>query len=271
MIIPLFPYRLLLCHHYGCQIIYVGRYYWPRLQSQVIWYAICSLIIGILAVLASHYDFKGSYMLLSCVLGLMMIFAPLAFARYNSRAIDITVPASWQAKSIFMIAYSAIIIPVVTMFLPVLCELLYPGEINMKVLMVSMNVFGGDVPRWMDMLMSSRLNMYMNGAIPALFTLFFVVMFKHNIVIKTIVWDVVIGAVVYISIMVYTVVYLVQHLTAYFGEEMADVDPSEIEAYSNAVVHEMTIPLLAGTCVGYMAAFVVMIILVVMKIKNRQI
>jgi|GEM_PF-3287878 len=253
------------------QVVSVGRYYWPRLQSQVAWYAISSLVIGILMAVASHYEFGVSYGLLTGVLSLMMIFAPLAFARYNSRAMDITVPASWQAKSIFMIGYTAVIIPFVTMCLPVLIEIIFPGGVSLKTMMLRMNPFGNDeIPDWVGMLLSTRLNIYMNGVLPAMFTLFFVVTFRHNVVTKAIVWDVVVGAVVYIAIMAYTVVHIVRGMSEYLVDRV-DLEPSEIEAFTDSMVHDMMLPIITGTIVGYVVTTVVMAVLIVLKLKKRQI
>ena len=149
-----------------------------------------------------------------------------------------------QAKSIFMIGYTAVIIPFVTMCLPVLIEIIFPGGVSLKTMMLRMNPFGNDeIPDWVGMLLSTRLNIYMNGVLPAMFTLFFVVTFRHNVVTKAIVWDVVVGAVVYIAIMAYTVVHLVHGMSEYFVDRV-DLEPSEIEAFTDSMVHDMMLPII---------------------------
>lgn len=248
------------------------RYYWPRLGSQILWYSVSSLLIAVLMILTSHYNLKLLYGLLTTILGGMMIFAPLVFARYNSRAVDISLPASWQAQSIFMIGYTVIVMPFMTLFLPSLGTILFPGEVNLRVMMLSMNLFdSGGIPPTIDMLLSTRLNMYMNGTVPALFTLFFVVLFKHSVVFKTLVWDIVIGAVVYLSIMIYSIVVMVGAMSEHFVNVEGEVPPEEIEAFSEDIVHQMMMPIITWSVIGYIVAAVVMIVLVTLKLKNRQI
>ncbi len=254
----------------GSQIAYACRYYWPRLKWQVIWYAIASFVIAVLLAVTSHYNLQLLYLTLVLIVSLMMIFAPLSFARYNSRALDITLPISWVAKSIFVIGYTVIVIPLLSMLLPVLSMELLPGEVNIKFMMMSMKVFEEqDMPPILETLVSTRLNIYMNGVVPALFTLFFVILFRYNIVLKTIVWDVIIAAIVYIGLISYTVFVIFYKMTEQFADE--DVDPAEAEAIADTVVHDMMMPIVVGSSIGWMVTAVVLIILTALKIKNRQI
>lgn len=252
------------------QVVSAGRYYWPRLKWQVICYAIASLVISVLIAVVSHYNLKFLYFMLMSLVSLMMIFAPLAFARYNSREADITYPVSWQAKSIFMIGYTVIIVPLLTMLLPVLSMEIFPGEVNMKMMRLSMKAFGElDLPPMLEMMMSAKLNIYINGVVPAMLTLFFVVLFKHNVVFKTVLWDVVIGIGLYIALMlytVYTVFYRIVELSA-DGEP----DPAEVEAVADTTVHGIMIPLIVGSTIFYIVAWIGLMILTAWKIKKRQI
>lgn len=252
------------------QVVSAGRYYWPRLKWQVICYAIASLVISVLIAVVSHYNLKFLYVMLTGLVSLMMIFAPLAFARYNARETDITFPVSWQAKSIFMIGYTVIIVPLLTMLLPVLSMEIFPGEVNMKIMLLTTKVFGDQgLPPIFEMIVSAKLNIYMNGVVPAMLTLFFVVLFKHNVVFKTVLWDVVIGIGLYIALMlytVYTVFYRIVELSA-DGEP----DPAEVEAVADTAVHGIMIPLMVGSTIFYIVAWIGLMILTAWKIKKRQI
>lgn len=253
------------------QIVLLCRYYGPRLKWQVIWYAVASLVIAALMAWASCYGFKVPYVMLAAVVCFMIMFAPLAFARYNSRVMDVTLPASWQAKSIFMIGYTAIVIPFVAMLLPVIVDSFFPGEINMKMLVLGMNGFDkGNLPSYFETLMSTRGNIYMNGGLPALLTLYFVLLFKHNVVFKTLVWDIVVGVGVYVAIMVYTIVHMMSLMKEYFVDNV-DVTPEQATAFADGVVEDMMIPVIEWSIIGYIVASIVLLVLVTLKIKNRQI
>ena len=118
--------------------------------------------------------------------------------------------------------------------------------------------------------MSTRGNIYMNGGVPALLTLYFVLLFKHNVVFKTLVWDIVIGVGVYVAIMVYTIVHMMSLMKEYFVDNV-DVTPEQATAFADGVVEGMMIPVVEWSIVGYIVASIVLLVLITLKIKNRQI
>lgn len=255
------------------QVADVCRYYRSRIVPQLIWYAAISLVIVILLAVTSYYGLKVPYVILVFLMCVMIMFAPLVFARFNSRAIDITMPASWQAKSLFMIGYTMLVIPFVVMLFPLLSELLASGEgaLNMRKLFMDMQTLQNfNIPSWLEIFLNTRLNYYFNGVLPALITLFFVLKFKHNVVLKTLIWDISIGVFTYVCYILITVIYLIRQMSMHFVDKSGP-SPEEVEAFTDNTIGQLLSPMILWTVILWMLAMAVMIILVCKKIKNRQI
>lgn len=90
----------------------IGRFYMPRLYLQAIFYAVFSLLAGIVLV----YSCKniGTILFFKFTLfafSVMASLGPLAFTTRSSSVIETTLPATGSEKSAFMLLYCFVVIP----------------------------------------------------------------------------------------------------------------------------------------------------------------
>lgn len=91
-----------------------GHFYMPRLYRQAIFYAVFSLLAGILLVYSCHimativfWEFT------TFAFSLMISLGPLAFTTGSSLVIETAVPATGSEKSAFMLVYCFVALPLI--------------------------------------------------------------------------------------------------------------------------------------------------------------
>lgn len=127
----------------------VARYYYPSIRQFLIVMPIVTAAIGI-GLFWTGRDHMGLFSLLTffmnLALGLMVFFGAGIFTTH-SRDLDITLPALWSEKAVFLLGTSFIIFPLV-IYLPyllttTLCYLIFaPSEFSFRFVDYSLSVCG---------------------------------------------------------------------------------------------------------------------------------
>ncbi|MCM1484046.1 MAG: hypothetical protein NC043_06900 [Muribaculaceae bacterium] len=93
----------------------VAAYYYPLLKLQMVLYPCVAIALGIMQFVLSRTEIGFIFgSMLGTVINFMVYFAPCVFARRGDRYIEVLLPATGMEKSIFIIGYSLVVLPVVT-------------------------------------------------------------------------------------------------------------------------------------------------------------
>ena len=111
----------------------VGRFYYPRLKWQIIFYPIVALFLSFCMML--FIKIKMPYLTLvpfSYALGMMFYLGPLIFINKSSREIETTLPATDAEKTTFMVLYSPIAIPLLALVPQYLMQYIMFGSLDIS-------------------------------------------------------------------------------------------------------------------------------------------
>ena len=167
----------------------VARYYYPALKAQIILYPLVAIGLAVIQYALSRHEvgvlFSG---MLSTVLNFMIYLAPCIFVRRGDRFIETLLPATGVEKSLFIISYCLIFIPLVTLGLdaavPQLLSTVWPIPDDAAAFATELNrakaVMGGGA--WVQLAQEY---------IPLSTCMFCVMALKHNRMTMSIVWTIV--------------------------------------------------------------------------------
>lgn len=100
------------------RVVRIGEFYFPALRMQVILYPVVALVLYGLTLLG-HYTFGNTIGILSgglssTALSFMFYFAPVVLTRRDARIVETMLPATTAEKSVFMLGYFMVVIPVLS-------------------------------------------------------------------------------------------------------------------------------------------------------------
>lgn len=249
----------------------VVRFYWPRIRMQVILYPLISLVTTGLLVLATVTGLKGGIVFGEWIFTLMLVFAPLAFVRYDSRSVDISLPALWSEKAVFMLGYVLVAVPLLVLVIPAVAQIFFPMLTSAALLWTQDYIPVDGVAGRIDFLLGTQLNCWTGSFFPALLCLWMVLTFRHNIVLKTVLWSVGMGLVYMVAQMVISAIVTFGRMLDLF--QSAGVEPTHdmvAAATREAVADYLQLYLTWGIAI-LLAMGLVMAAITVHRIKTRQI
>ena len=93
----------------------VARFYFPHLKKQMIWYLCISLVFAVLTgIIANSWAAVFIWSLITGIIGYMVNFNPLIFCYYSKGLeIETSLPANGLEKSVFILLYSLVVIPII--------------------------------------------------------------------------------------------------------------------------------------------------------------
>lgn len=253
----------------------VARYYYPRLKWQLIAYPLISVLCTAFMVWMAAEEIPFLGLIAEWILVLMIIFAPLAFARYNSRQLDIALPAPWQLKAAFLLLYTVVIVPLMVLLLPALSQTVLPYRFCLIGQFITVNN-GGElvskiIPSWLIWLQRTHIAAWGQSFLPSVLCLLFVLSFRNDTILKSVLWSLASGIIFVIiqSVLSATFIFhrLIEELDLKGGAhpttaEIDQVTQSAVSDYLHAA-YVIEIPILV-------AASIAVCWLVCRKVKTRN-
>lgn len=170
----------------------VARYYLPRIKWQLIAYPLVSLLLTAFMMWTAAIEFAALGLMVEWILILLIVFAPLSLARYNARETDITLPASWQTKAAFLLLYTVVAVPLMVLLLPALSQTILPEKYCVLTTFLAsegeianLNLF----PGWLIVLQRAHIAAWINAFVPSVLCLLFVISFRHDTILKSVLWS----------------------------------------------------------------------------------
>lgn len=216
----------------------VARYYYPALKAQIILYPLVAIGLAVIQYALSRHEvgvlFGG---MLSTVLNFMIYLAPCIFVRRGDRFIETLLPATGAEKSLFIISYCLIFIPLVTLGMnaavPQLLSTVWPIPDDVAAFATELNqakaVMGGSL--WAQIAQEY---------IPLSTCMFCVMALKHNRMTMSIVWTIV--SLVAISVagaVLGIVIALSEGFRQGVADGMAAASPMDGEALAMAILSKL--------------------------------
>lgn len=119
----------------------LGRFYFPRLKKQIIWYPVITIAISLLFILACQ---QGMGLLMYVILGIgipaMIYFGPIIFASDSNLPMETMIPAKSSEKWLFVSLYSLIFIPLIVLAPAAICMLPAKSIIEADPIIGTMNI-----------------------------------------------------------------------------------------------------------------------------------
>lgn len=250
----------------------VARFYMPRLKWVMIVYPIVSLLCAAFMVFTAYHGLGFFGLMIEWLPCLMIIFAPLAFARYSAREVDIALPASWQVKAAFMLIFTLVIVPLLVLLLPALSQ---TGRFSVFDSFISAHdgsaVIVDLLPGWLITLQRTQLATWINSLVPSVLCLLFVLSFRRDTILKSVLWSFGAGVVYMIiqtAVSAFMIFYrIINELDIINGNEPSNAD---IEAITQQTMMEY---LHYAYGLGFPLLLVIgalLCCLVCRKVKNRN-
>lgn len=115
----------------------VGRYYYPMLRPQIIWYPVVAALLTIVAYACSWVEWLQPVGIAAIgILPFMFYLAPLMLTRHDDRALTSMMPATALERWAFIVAYFFVAVPLlvygvesVVMFV---ASLVFPGHESLR-------------------------------------------------------------------------------------------------------------------------------------------
>lgn len=254
----------------------LARFYWPAMRWQLGLSAavvLASYIIALFSGLHVRMDAQGGptfpiilYSMAEGIAGWVIYLAPLLFAFVGQRAVITTLPASWQEKAVFMLAYVLVVIPglyFIVWYAGVGVASLYTPHANITAYII--NIISSTDPQVRGLLNSMIPHMEFNSSLTTLMPLalscFLIEYSRRNRLAMGIVGIVGGQIIVFIMSMACTIFTIVR--------AVKDTIDSNVDEMPDLIVHGLMDTIQIGSMV-VTAAAVVLLILTVRKIKTRQ-
>lgn len=252
----------------------VARYYLPRIKWQLILYPLVSILCTAFMVWSAGIGVPFLGLAMEWIFILMIIFAPLTLARYNARETDITLPASWGVKATFLLLYTLVIVPLMVLLLPGLSQTILPEKYCLLFRYIEAHGEGTIIdvfPGWLIGLQRTHIAALINAFVPATLCLLMVISFRHDTILKSVLWSLGVG-VFYMLVQIVTSATLVFYRMFTRLDIINGNDPStaEIEQVTEQAVNEY-LNLAYG--IGFPALIIIGLLLcwlVCRKVKNRN-
>ena len=167
----------------------VARYYYPLLRPQILIYPLTALVLAVIRSALNHSELGIlSDGMLDSFLNFMMYFSPCIFAKRSDRYIETMLPATGAEKSVFILTYCLVILPLLTWGLHY-CALaaidyFWPADDIVLAFKSSVNELNGIIGM-------SALVRIAQDYIPLSTCLFCVMALKNNRMLLSMVWAVV--------------------------------------------------------------------------------
>lgn len=252
----------------------VMRYFWPRLKPVIlIYFAASVLLTAWWGYSVVHHQMIG-YVIPSWVLTLMIGLSPLAFTRYPSRPIDITLPAGWMAKAGAMVLYTAVIVPAVVLIPPAVGNLIFADEWWWGVLSTPLlNNMEPEMLASMEhelIITNPELSIFISSLLPAMICLWLVLTLKRNVVLKSLIILFSLGILMSILTAIGSGYYVYHAVDQHFGDATSDISAEQVEAYVNTQVMPEVLHLIGGYYMVLMLIGLLMIPAIFLKVQRRQ-
>lgn len=243
------------------RMLMAGRFYWPDLKHQVIWYPIATVAMSLFMFLMSGNQMTA--ILLSAfgiAMQAMFIFASTAIATREQRITASMLPISARERYVFLILYFMVAVPAVVFGLQSLiayiCSLINP-DAALTVLRNQATSIVGDI--------DTHWYAWVKTWVPAALCLWSVLYFRTNRLLKSVLTTLALGMIYTIAATIASVVYVLNNMPAH-SEKLS-------EAASEKMAAEMTSGLLVLDNYASAIAAVALIVLLVMiyrAIRNYQ-
>lgn len=167
----------------------VSRYYYPLIRPQILIYPLTALVLAAVQSALNHSEagilFGGMF---ETFLNFMMYFSPCIFAKRSDRYIETMLPATGVEKSVFILTYCLVLLPMLTWGLH-FCALtaldsVWPPDETVMAFKSGMNEMS-------DLIGMSGLVRLAQEYIPLSTCLYCVMALKNNRMIMSMVWAVV--------------------------------------------------------------------------------
>ena len=164
------------------------NYYMPRLKKQLIFYPVIAVVLYLLIFVTLRWEgviIIGA--MVSNILNLMLVFGALIFASRSGMEIDTALPVDWRQKATFILLYTFIAVPLLIAVPMVVCYLCT------KQWMV-VNPFISGLTPLVDMFMTQGFIWLsvVTTLLPMAVCLYCVMAIKHNRIILSVVWTIVV-------------------------------------------------------------------------------
>ncbi|PWL62912.1 MAG: hypothetical protein DBY35_02170 [Bacteroidales bacterium] len=164
------------------------NYYMPRLKKQLIFYPVIAVVLYLLIFVTLRWEgviIIGA--MVSNILNLMLVFGALIFASRSGMEIDTALPVDWRQKATFILLYTFIAVPLLIAVPMGVCYLCT------KQWMV-VNPFISGLTPLVDMFMTQGFIWLsvVTTLLPMAVCLYCVMAIKHNRIILSVVWTIVV-------------------------------------------------------------------------------
>lgn len=220
------------------RVAMVGRFYYPTLRNQIILYVTISAAVALaVSVMPINQFYQFIYSIMSLACTLMLWWGSGLFAR-SSRECDVSLPALWSEKAVFILFYTLIAVPLMV-WLPgtlvrFVAELVNPTGVGLFVISGG-NVFIAGNPLGLSSL---------QALIPITTCLYVVFRSAKSTFTRAAVWSVlsmVFLGIVMVCVVMWRAVSLgLEHLNGANGDEvirLLGLDFMQVVAYTVSVLY----------------------------------